>query len=148
MPVEPRTVTSLQDEVRLNYAWGWFQYHAAQRFSAFNFFLLVVGALTVAYANAATHHSRTLGAAVALLGTFMAAGFAAIDTRNEQLVDCGRVELAEVEPRFAICITRSAETRRHRVVSHRIWFRLMIGVFGVVSLAAAVWPIACANPGY
>jgi hypothetical protein len=147
MSVERRAVTSSQQEVRLNYAWGWFQYHASQRFSAFNFFLFVVGALTVAYANAAAHHSRTLGAAIAVVGAFMAVGFAAIDVRNQQLVKYGQDELASVELYFVISITDRASTPRLGV-SHRFWLRAMIGLFGVASLVATAWAIAGSNFGH
>jgi hypothetical protein len=127
------------NKLRLDYAWNWFQYHASQRFAAFNFFLILVGALTIAYGNAFTHHSRTLGTAIALLGALIAVGFSAIDVRNDQLVDCGRTELKDVEPKLGISITENATKRRHGLVAHRVWFRLMQMGFAVVSLAAAIW---------
>jgi len=39
-------------QVKMNYAWGWFQYHADQRLKAFNFFLVILGILIVAYGAA------------------------------------------------------------------------------------------------
>lgn len=32
---------------RTDYAWDWFAYHAGQRLTTFNFFLVIVGVLTV-----------------------------------------------------------------------------------------------------
>jgi hypothetical protein len=37
---------------RMKYAWDWFQYHADQRLKAFNFFLVILGILIVAYGAA------------------------------------------------------------------------------------------------
>jgi len=37
---------------RMTYAWAWFQYHADQRLKAFNFFLVILGILVVAYGAA------------------------------------------------------------------------------------------------
>ncbi len=136
------------DEIRLKYAWDWFAHHASQRFMAFNFFVVVVGALTVAYANASSHHSRPLGAAVGLLGVLMAGGFYAIDRRNEQLVGYGRDELAKVETGFAMSIAQSAQAGDHRGITHRTWFRVMILGFGCFSAAATAWAIAGSSLGY
>lgn len=136
------------DEVRLNYAWGWFSHHASQRFTSFNFFIVAVGALTVAYANAASHHSRTLGMSVAVLGVVMSVAFTALDIRNGQLVGCARRELEEVEPRFDLSITReSRRTRRHRT-SHSTWLRTMTVGFGLASAAAVAWSLAGSSLGY
>ena len=38
--------------VKMKYAWDWFQYHADQRLKAFNFFLVILGILIVAYGTA------------------------------------------------------------------------------------------------
>ncbi len=75
-----------RDELKLNYAWHWFKHHADQRFAAFNFFLIVAGAVIVAYSTAAGNHQTTLGVAVAGLGAVVAAGFFALDFRNYELV--------------------------------------------------------------
>jgi len=38
--------------IQMQYAWNWFQYHADQRLKAFNYFVLLLGALLVAYGTA------------------------------------------------------------------------------------------------
>jgi hypothetical protein len=43
-------------KAELDYAWDWFKYHASQRLTAFNFFLIMVGFLLVGYAHAIDKH--------------------------------------------------------------------------------------------
>ncbi|HUA75659.1 MAG TPA: hypothetical protein VL988_12960 [Solirubrobacteraceae bacterium] len=62
-------------ELRHRYAWDWFKHHADQRFSAFNFLLIVLGAVSVAYASAASHHEAAFGCAVAGLAFVVSASW-------------------------------------------------------------------------
>ncbi len=43
---------SIQLKDKLDYAWKWFEYHAGQRLVAFNFLLVLMGALSVGYYKA------------------------------------------------------------------------------------------------
>jgi hypothetical protein len=128
-------------ELKMDYAWGWFSYHAGQRFAAFNFFVVLVGAVAVAYANAETHRSDVLGAGVASLGGFLAFALLMIDFRNAQLVDCGRVELVKVEEGLDISIATAAQERSHSLISHSLWFRAILVVSVGSSILAAIWAL-------
>jgi len=44
---------------QMHYAWSWFQYHADQRLKAFNYFILLLGALLVAYGTAMKEHDAS-----------------------------------------------------------------------------------------
>ncbi|MGO9320414.1 MAG: hypothetical protein ACLQBY_06395 [Solirubrobacteraceae bacterium] len=127
-------------ELRLTYTWDWFKHHAAQRFAAFNFFLIVVGAVIVAYSSAVSHRQTTLGVAVAGLGAVVGAGFLALDVRNGQLVELARaqLEVLEVGP-LAVEITSKDKPKRKSLLSHSFWFRAMIGMFLALACAGAVW---------
>jgi hypothetical protein len=79
------------------YAWNWFSYHAGQRLTAFNFFLVIFGALLVGYVQAATHHLGLLGGVLGFLGLLVSLAFWAMDVRNSELVYCGRAALDALE---------------------------------------------------
>lgn len=84
-------------DVDADFAWNWFQYHASQRLTSFNFFLVIVGLLLVGYAQAVGHSWDGFGVALGMLGALVAAGFLALDVRNDELVQCGLVALEELD---------------------------------------------------
>jgi hypothetical protein len=127
-------------ELRLTYTWNWFSHHAAQRFAAFNFFLIVVGAVIVAYANAVSHHETTLGGATAGLGSVVAVGFLALDIRNGQLVERAREQLESLEGgELQWPIPTEDKLKRKPLLSHSFWFRAMIVVFLAMAFAGIIW---------
>jgi len=73
---------------RRDYAWKWFDYHAKQRVSMFNFFLIASGLLATAYVNTLCKGEELLGVAIAIsiLGTVIALVFVFLDCRNARLV--------------------------------------------------------------
>lgn len=159
------------DEARPNfefdYAWNWFQYHAAQRLTAFNFFLIIVGLLLVAYAQAIDHGWVGVGVAVGALGALVAVGFSALDVRNEELVNCGRqaLLLLEKESRLRLATESAARgqlqetlgdrwvggllhswvkvkpTSRAGLFTHRLWLRLILAAVGIGFFTGAVWAL-------
>jgi len=129
-------------KLKLDYAWAWFSYHAGQRFAAFNFFAVSVGALAVAYADAATHRSDVLGAGVALFGGFLALALLAIDLRNAQLVRYGRDELQKLErDHLGMSIAQKAQKHRNPMITHTFSFRAILLVFICMSILAAIWAL-------
>jgi hypothetical protein len=82
---------------RLDYAWKWFDYHAKQRVSMFNFFLIASGLLATAYVNALKDGQNVLGAVVSFLGGLIALGFVVLDWRNATLVYLGENVLRRLE---------------------------------------------------
>jgi len=89
-------------QLELDYAWNWFQDSASQRLTAFNFFLVTVGLLAVAYAQGADHHWKLFGLVVGALGAIVSTGFLILDIRNEVLVNKGRTALAALESKMGI----------------------------------------------
>jgi hypothetical protein len=88
---------------KLDYAWKWFEYHASQRLVAYNFLLVLMGALSVAYYTAFRDKEYLYALVAGLFGAFVSCAFLNIDRRNEQLVERGRAALRELEklPEFS-----------------------------------------------
>lgn len=72
---------------RLDYAWGWFQFHAKQRTDMFNYFLIVTGILATAFVDLGKEGHPHLARTLAGLGVITASGFLLLDLRNKRLVD-------------------------------------------------------------
>jgi hypothetical protein len=153
-----------QLELQQKYAWDWFSYHASQRLTAFNFFLVLMGAVIVGYGQAFSDRAEALGVALGLLGFIVAVAFWAMDVRNEELVRCGREALGRLEPRIGVSITGSDGSReqlkgamgnpvqgyiyahlvagRPQWITHGRWLRAVISLMGLMSVAAGVWAAA------
>lgn len=149
-------------DVQLRYAWDWFQYHAGQRLTAFNFFLILMGAVLVGYANAATGDSPVLGVTVAAIGLVVSAGFLAMDLRNAELVQYGRDALEDLETRYpTLPQIRTGDAQRKALetamkgwwvvpsscqgkarVTHGYWLRRIIILFGIISILGLGWAVA------
>jgi hypothetical protein len=158
-----------RERIELDYAWGWFQYHASQRLTAFNFFLVIVGFLLVGYAQAVDHHWQTFGIGLGAFGALVALGFLVLDVRNEELVLRGQDALKGLEatmwvsltdpdgerPKLPRAITWGRRPGRlsERVapkaaffVRHKFWLRLITFLAGIGFALAAAWAI-CDYPG-
>lgn len=161
------TITSYHDELafhqaRMKYAWDWFQYHADQRLKAFNFFLVILGILTVAYGTAmkeglanqsAMRTYSAFAAVVALCGVVISIAFFIIEVRNVELVTCGRKWLDRLEGGLDMSLRRDDHMRenlcdaigglpvvlrpRDRIVTHKVWMRI-IYLIAYVGFAAAL----------
>jgi hypothetical protein len=153
--------------MEFDYAWGWFQHHASQRLTAFNFFLVIVGLLLVGYAQAIDHTWTAFGVGIGILGALVAAGFLALDVRNFELVIRGRDALEELELGMTIRLSRCEENReklgealgqgpmsrwlaagkaRRKTFTHRFWLRLIIATVGLGFAVGAVLA-ACGSWG-
>jgi hypothetical protein len=97
MPAVPLTPKPLSTKDSLDYAWKWFQYHAGQRMLAFNFLLVLMGALSVGYFKAHESGSHVPAAIVAFLGAGVTLAFLLLDWRNEDLVQLGRDALISLQ---------------------------------------------------
>jgi hypothetical protein len=164
---DPSELRTKKLEIELDYASGWFQYTASQRLTTFNFFLIVVGLLLVAYASAIEHQWRLFGACIGFVGTAVSLGFLIIDVRNEVLVDKGLFALRELEADLRIALAdpaldskhlkdvlsqswigrrvsrciykRLRSERRERFFKYRFWFRCVIGTVGFAFLLGLGW---------
>ncbi|MBM4307607.1 MAG: deoxyribose-phosphate aldolase [Deltaproteobacteria bacterium] len=94
--IDPAPLKNLQYQ----YAWDWFAYHARQRTSMFNYFLVIVAALTTAcgwlLARSEPHLFIPAGV-VAVIGAVITALFMLLDCRNRDLVHRGERVLKRIE---------------------------------------------------
>jgi hypothetical protein len=151
-------------DVKMKYAWGWFQYHADQRLKAFNFFLVIFGILIAAYgtamkeavsAPAKAHPYEWFCAGVALCGVLISTGFLFIDVRNTELVQIGRHWLDDLEQGLGMQVRQHDKERAHlpgavgpltrvcmsmkRAVRHQFWFRLIYSMAMIGFIIAGVY---------
>src|SRR6185436_6658207 len=154
-------------QCELDYASGWFQYTASQRLTTFNFFLIVVGLLLVAFAQAIDHAWDGFGMCIATIGLIVSIGFLVIDVRNEVLVEKGLGALRTIEAKLEISLAdRELDGRYLRQVlgesvigkrlipligrrlrwpgcegifKYRFWFRTIISAVGIASILGFAW---------
>ena len=141
-------------ELAFQYSWGWFKYHAQQRYSAFNYFLLTIGALSWAYMQKPDINNNDLNlmrTAIGILGFFISLAFLFIEKRNTELVNDGRAGLDKLEdinnginPFKDYHIRRlDKENRKNQLLCHRFWFRFVILVALITACASVLYPLGC-----
>jgi amino acid permease len=137
----------------LYYAWDHFAYHAQQRQTVFNFFLLVVGGCVAAYSamigESGAHYNYFrcfLGIVLALSSLL----FWRLDQRNARLVKVSEEALKKLEARMAneisepsIRLIENAEKKVakfpfSKIESFSQIYRAVFAVSGLVGLAMAV----------
>ena len=91
---------SVPYHTQFEYAWRWFDLHARQRVSMFNFFLLSTGILANAYAILFREDLFWQAAGVAAIGAFAGLVSVVLDVRNSQLVHMGEAALKRVEQEY------------------------------------------------
>lgn len=85
-------------EKRYRYAWDWFEYHAKQRLTTFNFFLIIMGAMGYVYIFAPCGRlNDVLMFWLSLSGAGISFLFLLLEVRNTMLVDDGRDQLDKLE---------------------------------------------------
>jgi len=91
-------------QIRFNYAWNWFDFHARQRTTMFNFFVVATGIFFAAYASLVKvriDHSGSLPCAATTILLFLGASvsllFFLLDFRNAALVDLAEELLERME---------------------------------------------------
>jgi len=78
------------------YAWDWFEYHAGQRTSMFNYGIAAAAILAAGFGSAFEKHAM-VAFAVGLVGAVVSFSFFRLDARNRYLVDRGEDVLRAVE---------------------------------------------------
>ena len=84
-------------EQRLTYAWNFFDFHAKQRMSMFNFFLIFVGFVISAYATLLKDGYCTVSSILAFTATVLTCFFIRLERRNEELVFIAEDVLTSLE---------------------------------------------------
>lgn len=103
---------TLSDDKKLDYAWDWLKYHAQQRMTAFNYFLILIGIIVVGYTKCVEMVGKSqpnmeqagmaeiwwfIALAISICGIIISIAFYFLDIRNLELVNCGRKTLDEIE---------------------------------------------------
>jgi hypothetical protein len=116
----------IDDDKKLDYARDWFEYHAGQRLTAFNFFLILIGLVVVGFLKCIELAGKsqptmeqagmgkvwwTLAIVIGLFGIIISIAFWFLDIRNEELVNYGRNALELLEASNGISIRLSDKTR-------------------------------------
>ncbi len=150
-----------------DYAWAWFQYHASQRLSSFNFFFVLGGALTAGYLAALNGEYYGLAVALAVVLLIVAVLFWRLDQRNSELVKIGEAYLKESEDKLAgepgvgnkIRLLSIAENRDSDfrpwplpsiLSSYKQIFRLLffsVAAFSTFAIVYPVWILLCNSKG-
>lgn len=132
------------DEIALNHAWRWFEYHAAQRLSMIRFYLLIIGGAATAY-FAALREFPAASVAAAFFGCVCSILFWRLDKRASYLVKLGERAITEQETLLAahaqlrqIGITLSTENKEGVLTSYGQLLRAMFFLAFFVYLGAAV----------
>lgn len=84
-------------KLRADYAWKWFSFHATQRTTVFNFFLVSVGILAAAYGTLLANHQNLAAVFICALAIVNVIAFMGLDTRNRKLVKFGEDALKDLE---------------------------------------------------
>ena len=84
-------------KLRCTLSWNWFEFHARQRMSMFNYFILTTGILVNGYVAAAKDEYLSILLAVTFLGMWQALTFFMIDVRSRQLIGYGEDVLEKIE---------------------------------------------------
>jgi hypothetical protein len=101
--IEKKTEAELHTEAQAKalewaraYAWDWFEYHAGQRTSMFNYGIAAAAILAAAYGSA-FEKDAMVSCAIGLVGVLVCFSFLRLDARNKYLVDRGETMLRSVE---------------------------------------------------
>lgn len=84
-------------EKRLDYGWKFFDFHARQRMSMFNFFLIFIGFIFAGYGTLFKDGSFCVASGFAFVGATLTFVFIALDRRNEELVNISEDLLFSLE---------------------------------------------------
>ena len=78
------------------YAWDWFEYHAGQRTSMFNYGIAAAAILAAGYGSSIEKEPE-VSVAIGVVGIIVSLSFLRVDARNRFLVDRGEAMLRAVE---------------------------------------------------
>ena len=90
------------NKARIELAWNWFEFHAKQRTSFYNYFLIITGILLNGYFISFQHNLFSFSIAVAVFGMINTFCFWSIDIRNRRLTSYAEniIEAIETEVLF------------------------------------------------
>ena len=131
--------------MQFEYAWRWFDLHAKQRVSMFNFFLISVGALATAYGLLLREQLYVVAAVAAFMGVFVSLVSCLLDVRNHELVKMGEEALQGVEKaHLTECQILTDEKQPSSLLKHGRLIRSLEIVVAIVYLAGVVYSVILA----
>ena len=87
-----------REQLQFDYAWKWFEFHAKQRTTMFNFYIIVVGATLGAIAALTkTNIDKEAIAILCGFGIVISIIFGILDWRNSRLLRYGELNLVQLE---------------------------------------------------
>src|SRR5262245_28368161 len=88
-------------QLQLDYAWNWFDFHARQRTSMFNFYIIVIGATLGAIAALTRAGADKLAIdLMCYFGIAVTIIFGFLDWRNSRLLRYGELNLVHLEKTY------------------------------------------------
>lgn len=103
MPTEGQVVDNINDQeqikMQFDYAWKWFDFHARQRTTMFNFFLIFAGFILTAIGQIfrAKHPDMFVAMVISAIGSTISLLFWGLDVRNGRLIAVGELYLRYFE---------------------------------------------------
>jgi len=136
----------------MDHAWKWFQHHATQRLTTFNFFVVLFAALCASFSATIQSGKPEISAGIALLAMSFSLLFGLLDSRNRHLIKIGEASLKEQEKKISeilgddqLCIVRAASTRPNFVFSFKQVFTVVFWIAGIAAFAALLVALKLAN---
>ncbi|MGD1213437.1 MAG: hypothetical protein ABR861_00435 [Terriglobales bacterium] len=144
-PIPPHILS-----IRQTYAWQWFSYNASQRMTSLRYFFVTLGIFAVAYSKCVENKWHGLGCLVGILGAIASVAFWFLDVRNEELVNCGRVALDEIEKELHLTV-RCDDHERSRLTESTGWLPgTILGILKIIfpeKTRMPLWLMEGANSG-
>lgn len=162
------TGNSIMTETRAKelreYAWKYFDLHANQRMSVFNFFLILAGLLAASYVNSLTAEVPNYGVCAIVANMLLCVAFIfwRLDQRTAFLIKNAEKALMEAEKAISSEVRepgvdqlfryedgRTKELTKHWWSNHLTYGACLRGVFfgfglaGVLGGVAALWLLIC-----
>jgi hypothetical protein len=131
------------------YAWEWLKYHAGQRLTAFQFFLVFIGFIVTGFSSGIKDGNIAFAQTVAGLGAFISFAFFMLELRNEQLVDIGRNALEYLDKGIdpfkghpQLHLIKLARKRKglSRFANHKVCLRTIYVICTLAFMAGVVVP--------
>jgi hypothetical protein len=141
---DPATDNKAIDEVALDHAWKWFEYHATQRMTMIRFYVIAAGGIAAGTGYLLTSHENFLAGALAVIGAITTLAFKRLDKRVSDLVRLGEEALSPEQAKmgtalnskaFEICRLAAAKPVGAHFYTYGENFRLL---FAVIALGFAV----------
>jgi hypothetical protein len=134
-----------RDDAALEHAWAYFQLHAAQRITTFNYFIIFSGILAAGLAAAIQAPPRlaSVGVALGLLLTLLSYLFWQLDRRTSFLVKHAEDVIKLQEPVGARLMSDEVDKTLHAKKTKGLWtygkvFRVIFCVMSVVGIVGAM----------